>query len=195
MKLIFATNNHHKVAEVQEMLGDRFRIIIPRQMGILGEIPEDGATLADNALQKARYVYDLSGEENCFADDTGLEVDVLGGSPGVYSARYAGRECNAVENRKLLLLNMKHEDNRRARFRTVIALILNGQEHLFEGEVRGTILHEEAGDGGFGYDPLFVPDGYESTFAQMTLEEKGAISHRGAAVRKLTEFLHTLKTE
>lgn len=188
MKLYFATNNIHKLKEVQEVVGDSFQIESMRSLGINEDIPEDQQTLEGNALQKARFLYDRTGE-SCFADDTGLEVDALNGAPGVYSARYAGEAKNSLDNMTLLLKNMSGIQHRKARFRTVIALILNGKEYLFEGVVNGTIAEEPRGTAGFGYDPLFVPDGYSTTFAEMDSEAKNAISHRGRAVEKLAAFL------
>lgn len=188
MKLYFATNNIHKLKEVQEVVGDSFQIESMRSLGINEDIPEDQQTLEGNALQKARFLYDRTGE-SCFADDTGLEVDALNGAPGVYSARYAGEAKNSLDNMTLLLKNMSGIQHRKARFRTVIALILNGKEYLFEGIVNGTIAEEPRGTAGFGYDPLFVPDGYSTTFAEMDSEAKNAISHRGRAVEKLAAFL------
>lgn len=188
MKLYFATNNIYKLKEVQEVVGDSFQIESMRSLGINEDIPEDQQTLEGNALQKARFLYDRTGE-SCFADDTGLEVDALNGAPGVYSARYAGEAKNSLDNMALLLKNMSGIQNRKARFRTVIALILNGKEYLFEGVVNGTIAEEPRGTAGFGYDPLFVPDGYSTTFAEMDSEAKNAISHRGRAVEKLAAFL------
>ncbi len=188
MKIIFATNNRHKLQEVAALLGSRFELVTPREVGITEEIPEESPTLEGNALQKARYLNERTGLD-CFADDTGLEVEVLGGAPGVRSARYATDGHDFAANNRLLLRNLAGETNRRARFRTVIALILGGEEYLFEGVVEGTIDRCERGDEGFGYDPLFVPEGSTRTFAQMTAEEKNAISHRGRAVRKLVDFL------
>ena len=188
MKLYFATNNIYKLKEVQEVVGDSFQIESMRSLGINEDIPEDQQTLEGNALQKARFMYDRTGE-SCFADDTGLEVDALNGAPGVYSARYAGDAKNSFDNMALLLKNMSGKQNRKARFRTVIALILDGKEYLFEGVVNGTIAEEPRGTAGFGYDPLFVPDGYSTTFAEMDSEAKNAISHRGRAVEKLAAFL------
>jgi len=188
MKIIFATNNRHKLEEVQAVLGEGFRLVTPRELGITEDIPEEQATLEGNASQKARYLYDRTGE-NCFADDTGLEVAALDGAPGVRSARYAGPGHDSQKNMELLLHNMEGRTDRRARFRTVISLILDGKEHLFEGTVEGTILSAPRGEGGFGYDPVFVPDGHDTTFAEMSAEAKNAISHRGRAVAKLVSFL------
>ncbi len=188
MKLNFATNNNHKLQEVREVLGDSFRVESLQSLGINEDIPEDQQTLEGNAMQKARFLYDRTGED-CFADDTGLEVEALNGAPGVYSARYAGESKNSLDNMALLLKNMEGVKNRKARFRTVIALILNGKEYLFEGVVNGVITEQPRGTAGFGYDPLFVPDGYTTTFAEMDSEAKNAISHRGLAVEKLAAFL------
>jgi len=187
-KIVFATGNAHKLAEVQAILGPGIILATPAEAGIAGEIPEDRPTLEGNASQKAHYIYERTGMD-CFADDTGLEVDALGGAPGVHSARYATDGHDFAANNRLLLENMKGVGNRRARFRTVISLILDGEEHLFEGVVEGHIANFEAGCGGFGYDPLFVPDGFDVSFAEMTAGEKNAVSHRGRAVRKLAEFL------
>ncbi len=189
MKILFATNNAHKLAEVQAVLGDSYTLVTPRDCGVTEEIPETQPTLEGNALQKARYLYERTGLD-CFADDTGLEVEALGGAPGVHSARYATDGHDFAANNRLLLRNLAGEENRRARFRTVVALILGGREYLFEGVVEGQIIDRETGHEGFGYDPLFRPDGYDRTFAQMTTEEKNAVSHRARAVRKLAAFLH-----
>lgn len=189
MKIIFATNNAHKLSEVQAVLGDGYTLVTPRECGVTEEIPEEQETLEGNASQKAHYLHDRTGLD-CFADDTGLEVEALGGAPGVHSARYATDGHDFAANNRLLLKNLEGVENRRARFRTVISLILNDEEHLFEGIVEGRILDRETGHEGFGFDPLFVPDGYERTFAEMSPAEKNAISHRGRAVRKLAEYLH-----
>lgn len=187
-KIIFATNNAHKLSEVQALLGDAFELVTLKECGITEDIPETAATLEGNALQKARYVFEKTGAD-CFADDTGLEVEALGGEPGVHSARYATDGHDFAANNRLLLKNLEGQSNRRARFRTVIALILEGKEYLFEGIVEGTIATSESGCEGFGYDPLFVPSGEIVTFAQMSAEAKNAISHRGRAVAKLVNFL------
>lgn len=189
-EIIFATNNAHKLSEVQAVLGDRFRLVTLAECGITEEIPEDAPTLEGNALQKARYVHERTGAD-CFADDTGLEVDALGGAPGVHSARYATDGHDFAANNRLLLRNLAGAADRSAHFRTVIALILDGREYLFEGRVDGRIAGSEAGCGGFGYDPLFVPEGFDKTFAEMGADEKNAISHRGRAVRRLVEFLQS----
>lgn len=189
MKLIFATNNAHKLSEVQAVLGPSFELVTPRMCGVEEEIPETAETLEGNARQKARYLYERTGLD-CFADDTGLEVEALNGAPGVHSARYATDGHDFAANNRLLLKNLEGETNRRARFRTAICLIEGGEEHLFEGIVEGHIIDHESGSEGFGYDPLFVPEGYDCTFAEMSGDEKNAISHRGRAVRKLVAYLH-----
>lgn len=189
MKLIFATNNAHKLSEVQAVLGPSFELVTPRMCGVEEEIPETAETLEGNARQKARYLYERTGLD-CFADDTGLEVEALNGAPGVHSARYATDGHDFAANNRLLLKNLEGETNRRARFRTAICLIEGGEERLFEGIVEGHIIDHESGSEGFGYDPLFVPEGYDCTFAEMSADEKNAISHRGRAVRKLVAYLH-----
>lgn len=187
-KIIFATNNLHKLSEVAAMLGEDYQIVTPRDCGITEDIPETSATLEGNALQKARYLKERTGLD-CFADDTGLEVEALGGAPGVHSARYATDGHDFKANNRLLLKNMEGTTNRRARFRTVVALIQNGEEHLFEGIVEGEIALSESGCEGFGYDPLFHPEGSPLSFAQMSAEAKNEISHRGRAVKQLVDFL------
>lgn len=189
MKIVFATHNAHKVSEVQAVLGSEYQLVTATEAGITEEIPETQPTIEGNALQKARYVYEHTGL-NCFADDTGLEVEALNGAPGVYSARYAGEHVSYAVNNVLLLKNLAGCENRKARFRTVIALIVDGKEYLFEGRVEGAIATEPHGEGGFGYDPLFVPEGSQLTFAEMSSEAKNKISHRGRAVAKLVAFLH-----
>lgn len=189
MKIVFATNNAHKLREVQQTVGDKFEIVSLRECGVVEDIPENEPTLEGNALAKARYIYSRTGL-SCFADDTGLEVDALGGEPGVRSARYATDGHDDEANKRLLLERMAGKENRGAQFRTAMALILDGEEYLFEGVVRGEILTKECGNGGFGYDPLFAPEGHSESFAEMSAEEKNAISHRGRAVRKLAEFLN-----
>ncbi|MBR6760327.1 MAG: RdgB/HAM1 family non-canonical purine NTP pyrophosphatase [Alistipes sp.] len=189
MKIVFATNNAHKLREVQQLLGEEFEVVTPRECGIMEDIPEEQPSLEGNALQKARYIFERTGLD-CFADDTGLEIEALGGEPGVRSARYATTEGHDDEaNKRLLLKNMEDKTNRKAQFRTAMALIVGGEEHLFEGIVRGDILCSEQGDGGFGYDPLFQPEGYSCSFAEMPAEEKNAISHRGRALAKLVAWL------
>ena len=188
MNIIFATANPNKLREVQDILNESFHLHTPIEYGITEDIPETGDTLEKNALQKARYIYQKTGM-NCFADDTGLEVESLGGEPGVFSARYAGEQKNSKENMELLLYNMREYSNRKARFRCVIALILGIEEYLFEGIVNGHISATPYGKQGFGYDPIFIPDGYDITFAQMPESEKNKISHRAIAINRLTEFL------
>ena len=188
MKLVFATNNRHKLEEITRMLKDKYEIISLEEIGCREEIPEDYETLQENALEKARYVKEHYGYD-CFADDTGLEIEALGNRPGVYSARYAGPAKNSEDNMHKVLGEMKGEENRKARFRTVIALLLGGEEHFFEGIVEGKILEQQQGEIGFGYDPIFCPEGYRQSFAEMPMEQKNQISHRGQAVRNLAEFL------
>lgn len=187
-ELIFATNNTHKIREIQEILGSSFIIKSLKETGIDTEIPETSDTLEGNASQKARFIYGLSGM-NCFADDTGLEIDALGGRPGVYSARYAGPQCSFDDNIEKVLQEMKGISDRRARFRCVISLILEGTEFTFEGTVSGIILQSRRGTSGFGYDPLFLPDGYQQSFAEMPPYLKNGISHRGRAATALEHFL------
>jgi XTP/dITP diphosphohydrolase len=191
MELIFATNNKHKLIEVQEIIGNQFKLISLKEAGVFEEIPENQNTLEGNALEKARVIAHVTGG-SCFADDTGLEVEALHGEPGVFSARYAGPENNAEKNILKLLLRLKDKTNRKAQFRTVIALIINKKEFLFEGVVKGEILKEKIGKDGFGYDPLFVPKGFNKSFAEMSLSEKNKISHRAIAVNKLADFLRNL---
>lgn len=188
MKLIFATQNQNKLNEIIQKTGNSVSIIGLDEFQLKEELPETGKTLEANASQKARFIAQKF-NVNCFADDTGLEVDVLNGEPGVYSARYAGEEKDAVKNMQKLLQNLEGKEIRNARFKTVIALVLDGKEYLFEGKVEGKIISELRGDKGFGYDPVFVPNGHEKTFAEMTAEEKNKISHRAIAVEKLLEFL------
>ena len=188
-KIVFATNNEHKIREIRDIIGRAVEILSLKGIGCHEELPETQTTLEGNALQKARYVFDHYGLE-CFADDTGLEVEALDGRPGVYSARYAGPQCSFEDNIDKLLTEMKGIDDRRARFRTVIAWVQSGKESLFEGQVEGRIGTECRGEGGFGYDPVFFPDGREDTFAEMTSDEKNAISHRRLAVDAFaTSFL------
>ncbi|MFO7669132.1 MAG: RdgB/HAM1 family non-canonical purine NTP pyrophosphatase [Bacteroidales bacterium] len=194
-EIVFATNNPHKLGEISEMLSGRFKLLGLKELGMNEDIPEDHHTLKENASQKAWYIYRKTGR-NCFADDTGLEVDSLGGAPGVYSARYSRIGTTifpdlspAEGNIKKLLLEMKGVKNRSARFRTVIALIVDGIEHQFEGICEGVITEIPSGSKGFGYDPLFRPDGYTKSFAEMDPEEKNSISHRAKAVLALVQFL------
>lgn len=188
MRLVFATNNKHKLEEISRMLGERFEIVSLEEIGCCEDIPEDYETLQENALAKARYVKEHYGLD-CFADDTGLEVEALDNRPGVYSARYAGPDKDSQANMQKVLEEMKGMTNRKARFRTVIALLLNGKEYCFEGEVQGEILEVRQGAAGFGYDPVFRPLGYQESFAEMDMEEKNKISHRGKAVQELVGFL------
>lgn len=188
MELVFATNNQHKVKEIQALVDDQINLLSLKDIGHEGDLPEEKDTLEENAYQKAKYVYDHYGL-NCFADDTGLEVEALNGLPGVHSARYAGNSKNSMNNIYKLLNEIKNKQNRKARFRTVISLIINGKEKRFEGVVNGEIIDELRGKEGFGYDPVFKPDGYEITLAEMPLEEKNYISHRSRAIRKLTNYL------
>lgn len=188
IKIVFATNNAHKLSEVRAVLGNGYELVTLKDVGITEDIPETGATLDENASLKARYVYERTGLD-CFADDTGLEVEALDGAPGVHSARYATDGHDFKANNRKLLSELSGTDNRRARFRTVISLIRDGIEQQVEGTVEGRIATEESGCEGFGYDPLFIPDGYDVTFAEMSADEKNAISHRGRAVAKLVEIL------
>lgn len=196
MKIVFATNNQHKLSEVRQILGDRFEVMGLSDIGCNEDIPETAETLEGNALQKARYVQEHYGHD-CFADDTGLEVSAMAGAPGIHSARYAeifgsGTTHDSEANMTLLLKNLEKITDRNARFRTVIALLYQGKEYLFEGICPGTILRERHGTEGFGYDPIFQPTGYDRCFAEMSADEKNAISHRGRATEKLAEFLKTL---
>ncbi|MBP5240412.1 MAG: non-canonical purine NTP diphosphatase [Bacteroidales bacterium] len=187
-ELIFATNNKHKLSEVRPMLEGKVLIHSLSEIGLEGDIPETADTLEGNALQKAQWVYERTGRD-CFADDTGLEVDALGGAPGVYSARYAGEGCSFDDNMDKLLAALDGVENRKARFRTVICLLENGQPHYFEGRVEGRILTEKHGTEGFGYDPIFQPDDSGVPFAEMDMESKNRISHRGRAMVKLIDYL------
>jgi len=192
MELVFATNNKHKIKEINDLLDDNFTILGLADKGITEDIPEEAETLEENALFKARYVHEKTGL-NVFADDTGLEVPSLGGAPGVHSARYAGESKSFDDNIEKLLREMKDMTERSARFRTVIALILDGSEYLFEGTVEGEIIRERRGSGGFGYDPVFLASGYDLTFAEIPLSEKNRVSHRAKAMRKLIGFLSDQK--
>ena len=187
-KLVFATNNAHKLEEVREVVKDNFEILSLSEIGCHDDIAEPGETLEENALIKARYIKDKYGYD-CFGDDTGLEVEALNGAPGVYSARYAGDGHDAKANMKKLLKELDGVGNRNAHFRSVIALILDRKEYLFEGKINGKIISEEKGSAGFGYDPIFMPDGYSETFAELGSEIKNEISHRALAVKALCEFL------
>ena len=189
-RLVFATGNSHKLQEVQGLFKEGFALSCLKDVNITEEIPETADNLVDNALQKAWYVYNKCGIP-CFADDTGLEVEALGGAPGVYSARYAGEQKDSKLNMLLLLKNMTGKTNRNARFRTIIAYIdENAQEHIFEGEIRGKIIENMVGENGFGYDPIFVPEGYEQTFAELSSEIKNTISHRARAMEKFLSYIN-----
>jgi len=187
-KIIFATNNKNKVEEIRTILKDSFEIITLQEAGINIDIPEPHFTLKENAIEKASVIYNMT-QENCFSEDTGLEVDALDGAPGVFSARYAGEQAKAEDNIKKLLLEMEGKQNRKACFTTCICLILNGQKYFFEGKCEGKIATSVAGNNGFGYDPVFIPDGYNNTFAELSSEVKSTISHRKKAVAKMTDFL------
>jgi XTP/dITP diphosphohydrolase len=189
MKLVFATNNQHKQKELQAMLGTGFKLMSLTDIGCSEEIPEEQPTLEGNARQKAFFIYNKFGYA-CFADDTGLEIDALDGEPGVYSARYAGESKDPQANMDKVLKKLKEINNRKARFRTVISLVVNGKEKQFEGIMEGEITREKRGGSGFGYDPIFLPAGFDKTFAEMSLAEKNQISHRARAVQKLVEHLH-----
>jgi XTP/dITP diphosphohydrolase len=191
MELIFATQKQNKLQEIKSMLPQNLQIKSLQDLNYHEELPETHETLHENALEKANFVAQLF-KTNCFAEDTGLEVEVLNNAPGVYSARYAGEHKNHTDNINLLLKNLKGKNNRAARFRTVIALILNGKEYIFEGTVEGYIIEEPKGSKGFGYDPVFVANNYTETFAQISIEEKNNISHRAKAFNKLKTFLNTL---
>ena len=188
MKLVFATNNKNKILEVQQLLPATIEIISLESIGCFEEIPETADTIEENAIMKANYITEKYGY-NCFADDTGLEVAALNGEPGVYSARYAGEQRDAEDNMNKLLQNLENKTNRKAQFKTVITLNLNGKQQLFTGIASGEITLEKSGNQGFGYDPIFKPEGYNLTFAQLSMEEKGIISHRGKATEQLIDFL------
>ncbi len=187
MTLVFATHNENKLKEIQALMPDNIQLKSLTQIGCNEEIIENADTIEGNALIKARYVKEKYGFD-CFADDTGLEVEVLNGEPGVYSARYAGETKSASANTEKLLNKLKSHKNRSAQFKTVIALCTSNDEHLFEGICKGIIIEEPRGDGGFGYDPVFIPEGYDRTFAEMELSEKNKIGHRGRAIQKLLKF-------
>ena len=193
-KIVFATNNQHKLDEVKKITEGLTEIVSLSEINCFDDIPETADTLEGNALQKARYVKEKFGFD-CSADDTGLEVEALDNAPGVYSARYAGPDHNSESNMKLLLKNMEGITNRNARFRTVIALLMDGKEYLFDGIVEGVIIDEKRGNSGFGYDPVFVPNGYNETFAQLGSDIKNNISHRAKAVLKLHDFLSKLNAQ
>ncbi len=191
-QIIFVTHNKHKSEEIKNIIGNSFEIKNLSDINITEEIPETGNTLKENALQKAKYLHDKLGC-NCFADDTGLEVDCLNGEPGVYSARYAGEPTNSQHNIEKLLHNLKGKENRNAQFRTVIAVILDNKTYFFEGSIAGQIIDTQRGDGGFGYDSVFIPNGYDKTFAELPAEVKNSISHRAMAMQKFKEFINNLK--
>ena len=204
MKIVFATGNPGKLREAGEILGEGFELVTPAEAGIPEDIPETGNTLRANSLQKAQYIYEKTGLD-CFADDTGLEVEILGGDPGVHTARYGGPQKNPADNIARLLREMACREReasvarsygfhtphatRRARFRTSVTLIIGGEKHFFDGIMEGRIARAKAGKGGFGYDPVFIPDGYEVTAAEITEEQKNAISHRGKALRAMADYL------
>lgn len=185
---MFATNNKHKFKEIQEVTGDSIHLVSLSDLGFQEEIPEDFQSLEENAAQKARHVFERFGL-SCFADDTGLEIEALDGKPGVFSARYAGEKCNFDDNINKVLAKMQGVENRKARFRTVIALVEKGHVRLFEGEIQGVITRERKGKAGFGYDPIFQPAGHDQTFAEMQPSEKNRISHRTLAIKELVHYL------
>jgi len=191
MELVFATNNKHKIEEVQHLL-KKILLRSLTDIGCFDDLPETGNTLEENAFQKASYVNNKF-KIDCFADDTGLEIKALGGNPGVYSARYAGEEKSAEKNIEKVLSEMKNKMDKSCKFISFISLIINNKNYLFKGEVNGIILNDSRGKSGFGYDPIFMPEGFTKSFAEMTLEEKNKISHRAVAIKKLVEFLNTLK--
>ena len=188
MKLVFASNNKNKIQEIQQLVPNTIQILSLEEIGCTEDIPETADTIEENAILKANYVTEKYGYD-CFADDTGLEVESLNGAPGVYSARYAGEQKDANDNMDKLLSELKGKSNRKANFKTVIALNLNGKQNLFTGIINGKIIEEKIGTNGFGYDPIFVAEGYKKTFAELTMEEKSTISHRGIAVKELILFL------
>lgn len=188
--MVFATNNQHKLDEIRKITEERLHILGLADIDCHDEIEETGTTLEENALIKARFIKEKYGYD-CFADDTGLEVAVLNGAPGVFSSRYAGNECNPTDNMHKLLNALQGIDNRAAQFRTVIALVIHGKEYLFDGIIKGKIIEEQRGTTGFGYDPIFIPEGYEHTFAELGNDVKNSISHRARAMEKLVTFLET----
>lgn len=194
MKLVFATNNKHKLQEIKHILGSSIELLSLNDIGCMEDIPENQPTIEGNAAEKSFYVYNKYGY-NCFADDTGLEIEALDGEPGVYSARYAGEEKSSDKNIELVLLKLNKIKNRKARFKTVISLVIDGRETQFEGIVDGEILEERRGATGFGYDPVFKPIESSLSFAEMSLDEKNKISHRGRATQKLIDYLTHLKTK
>ncbi len=191
MKLVFATNNKHKLEEVRKILGNQFEILSLKDINCFEEIPETQRTIEGNASQKAFYIYNRY-KIDCFADDTGLEINALNGAPGVYSARYAGENCSYEDNVQKVLKELRNKTNRTARFKTVISLIINGEENIFKGIIKGRITEEKRGKRGFGYDPIFLPEGYSETFAELSADKKNKISHRALATQKLIKFLARL---
>ncbi|PZR28210.1 MAG: non-canonical purine NTP pyrophosphatase, RdgB/HAM1 family [Citrobacter freundii] len=191
MKLIFATNNQHKVEEIRHNIGDQFELLTLKEAGILIDIPEPHDTIEANASEKSRVIWEMK-QTNCFSEDTGLEVKSLNGEPGVKSARYAGEGRSSEDNIRKVLSKLENSEDRSARFKTVISVIIDGKEHLFEGICNGRIIKEKRGDKGFGYDPVFIPDGSDKTFGQMDLAEKDLYSHRAKATQKLVAFLNSL---
>ena len=191
MKLVFASNNKNKIQEIQALVPSVIQIVSLEEIGCTEDIPETADTIEENAILKANYVTEKYGYY-CFADDTGLEVESLNGAPGVYSARYAGEQKDANDNMDKLLSELEDKSNRKANFKTVIALNLNGKQNLFTGIINGKIIEEKIGTNGFGYDPIFVADGFDKTFAELSMEEKSTISHRGIAVKELILFLQKL---
>ncbi|MBI2281341.1 MAG: non-canonical purine NTP diphosphatase [Bacteroidetes bacterium] len=192
LKLIFATNNKNKIKEIKHLIGNSIELLNLEDIGCLEEIPETADTIKGNAIQKAEYIYKKYGYD-CFADDTGLEIEALNGEPGVYSARYAGEQKNPEDNMNKVLEKLKEKSNRKAQFKTVIALIIDGKLTCFEGIVKGEITREKSGSEGFGYDPIFKPKGYDSTYSEMNLEVKNTMSHRAVSTKKLIQFLKIVK--
>lgn len=192
LKLIFATNNKNKIKEIKHLIGNSIELLNLEDIGCLEEIPETADTIKGNAIQKAEYIYKKYGYD-CFADDTGLEIEALNGEPGVYSARYAGEQKNPEDNMNKVLEKLKEKSNRKAQFKTVIALIIDGKLTCFEGIVKGEITREKSGSEGFGYDPIFKPKGYDSTYSEMNLEVKNTMSHRAISTKKLIQFLKIVK--
>ncbi len=190
MKLVFASNNTNKIKEIQQLIPASIEVVSLQDIGCTEDIPETADTIEGNAILKANYVTEKYGF-NCFADDSGLEVEALDGAPGVYSARYAGEPKNDDNNMDKLILALKNEPNKKANFKTVICLNINGKQHLFSGIVNGEIIDTKIGENGFGYDPIFIADGFTKTFAELTMEEKSSISHRGIAVKQLVNFLNS----
>jgi XTP/dITP diphosphohydrolase len=191
-KLVFATNNDHKLKELKQIMPSAFELVSLNDIGCTDDIPETGTTLEVNAAQKSFYIWDKYSID-CFADDTGLEIEALGNEPGVYSARYAGEGKSSADNMLKVLRKMEDQKNRKARFRCVISLVIDGKEKQFEGVVEGKIITEKQGEAGFGYDPIFMPDGFNQSFAEMSAEDKNRISHRGRAVDKLVDYLKDIK--